>query len=439
MDLFEHERQQELDKQAPLALRMRPRTLDEFVGQEQIIGPGSTLRRAVEGDRISSLILYGPPGSGKTALARIIASYTRSHFEQINAVTAGVADIRRVMDEARRRRESGVRTILFIDEIHRFNRAQQDALLPAVEDGTLVLIGATTENPFVSVTGALVSRCRVYGLRALTDDEVRVIVERALVDPVRGLGGQNIICDEDALQHIVRVAGGDARAALNGLEAAAMSAEPGPDGRRHITLRAAEDAMQRKALLYDQAGDEHYDTASAFIKSIRGSDPDAAVFWLARMIYGGEDPRFIARRLIISAAEDIGLADPMALPVAVAAAQAVEMVGLPEARIPLAEATIYLAMAPKSNSAYLAIDKALEDVAKKNTGAVPPHLRGTGYRGAERLGSGRGYVYPHDFPGHYVVQQYLPDEMLGTQYYTPGNLGREARLAEFHRQITRRE
>jgi len=437
MDLFGKDADADRQAGTPLALRMRPRTLEEFVGQNEIIGPGSALRRSIEQDRVSSLILYGPPGAGKTALAMIIASYTHSHFEPLNAVTAGVADIRRIMDEARRRRQSGVRTILFIDEIHRFSRTQQDALLPAVEDGTVILIGATTENPFISVTGALVSRCRVYALRALTDDEVRLIVERALADPERGLGGQ-VDCDEDALRHIVRVAAGDARVALNALEAAAMSAVPGPDGRRRITLQLAEDALQRKAAVYDQAGDAHYDTASAFIKSIRGSDPDAAVFWLARMIYGGEDPRFIARRLIISAAEDIGLADPMALPVAVAAAQAVEMVGLPEARIPLAEATIYLALAPKSNSAYLAIDRALEDVGSKNTGAVPVHLRGTGYQGAERLGSGSGYLYPHDFPGHYVPQQYLPDAMLGTRYYSPGNLGREARLAEFHRQITER-
>ncbi len=438
MDLFGEDAGADKQAGTPLALRMRPRTLAEFVGQQEIIGPDSSLRRSIEQDRVSSLILYGPPGSGKTALAMIIAAYTHSHFEPLNAVTAGVADIRRIMDEARKRRQSGVRTILFIDEIHRFSRTQQDALLPAVEDGTVILIGATTENPFISVTGALVSRCRVYALRALTDDEVRLIVERALADPERGLGGQ-VDCDEDALGHIVRVAGGDARVALNALEAAAMSAVPGPDGRRRITLKLAEDALQRKAAVYDQAGDAHYDTASAFIKSIRGSDPDAAVFWLARMIYGGEDPRFIARRLIISAAEDIGLADPMALPVAVAAAQAVEMVGLPEARIPLAEATIYLALAPKSNSAYLAIDRALEDVAAKNTGAVPVHLRGTGYRGAERLGSGSGYLYPHDFPGHYVAQQYLPDEMQGTRYYTPGNLGREAHLAQFHLQITERD
>ncbi len=426
MSLFPQDR---LPEDAPLAARVRPQTLDEFVGQEQIVGPGTFLRRAIETDDLSSLILYGPPGTGKTSLATIIAQMTRSHFEQVNAVTAGVADLKRIITEAQDRRAYyQARTILFIDEIHRFNKAQQDVLLPAVEDGTIILIGATTENPFFEVNATLVSRSRVLQLEPLREDDLRVILQRALADE-RGLAAQQVSIDDDALAHLVNIANGDARVALNILEAASLIAPAGKDGRRRITLAMAEEAAQRRALLYDREGDAHYDAISAFIKSMRGSDPDAAVYWLARMLAAGEDPRYIARRMVVHAAEDVGLADPMALVIATAAAQAVEFVGLPEARIPMTEAAIYIATAPKSNSVVEAIGAASSDVESERAEPVPRHLRDSSHRGAvARLGHGKGYKYAHEFPGHFVEQQYLPDNLRDRQYYRPSDSGLEKEI-----------
>lgn len=431
MDLFDYARGQMLHREAPLALRMRPQTLDEVAGQEQIVGPGRLLRRAIEADQLSSLIFYGPAGTGKTTLARVIANTTKSHFEQLNAVTSGVADLRRVMDEARQRRGMhGVKTILFIDEIHRFNKAQQDALLPAVEDGTIILIGATTENPFFEVNPALVSRSRIFRLEPLAEADLRKLMARALQDAECGLGRYQVDIATEAVDHIVRVANGDARSALNALELAVLTTPAGPDGVRHIDLQVAAESIQRRALAYDKNGDQHYDTISAFIKSMRGSDPDAALYWLARMIYAGEDPLFIARRIVICAAEDVGMADPQALVVANAAYQTVHGIGMPEGRIPLAEAAVYVATAPKSNAAYLAIDRALADVEAKKVSGVPIHLRDAHYKGAERLGHGKGYQYAHDFPEHYVEQDYLPAELAGARYYEPGELGYEGQVGE---------
>lgn len=415
-------------KGAPLAWRMRPRKLDEMVGQEEVIGPGRLLRRAIEADRLTSLILYGPPGSGKTTLAEVIAATTRARFVRLSAVTAGVPDIRRVIKEA----EDALarfqqRTILLIDEIHRFNKAQQDALLPAVERGTLVLIGATTENPYFSVNSALLSRSRLVRLRPLTAEEVKIVVQRALEDRERGLGEYAVEITPEALEHLAQGARGDARVALNALELAVLGAAQEADGRRRITLALAEDALQQRAVLYDRQGDAHYDVVSAFIKSLRGSDPDAALHYLARMLVAGEDARFIARRMVILAAEDIGLADPQALLIATAAAQAVEYVGLPEAELPLAQAAIYLACAPKSNSVLKALSRAKKDVTEGNIGVVPPHLRDGHYAGAARLGHGVGYQYPHDFPGHWVAQQYLPDALRHARYYEPSSSGWEGR------------
>jgi putative ATPase len=408
---------------------MRPRTLQEFVGQEHIAGPGTLLRRAIEADRISSMILWGPPGTGKTTLAMIIANQTESHFESISAVMAGVKDIRRLVKEARDRRGMyGKRTIVLVDEIHRFNKAQQDALLPFVEDGTIILIGATTENPYFEVIGALVSRSRVFQLRPLSDEEIEIILHRALSDKERGLGTIPVHMDEEALAHLVRVAGGDARNALNALELAVTTTPAGRDGTVYVNVTVAQESIQRRALLYDKDGDAHYDTISAFIKSLRGGDPDAALYWMARMIYSGEDPRFIARRMIILASEDVGLADPQALVVATGAAQALEWVGLPEAQYALAEAAIYLATAPKSNScgAYF---KALEQVEQDGIVQVPNHLKDSS-RDAKALGHGKGYRYPHSFPGHWVEQQYLPDRLKGRRWYTPGELGYERTIKE---------
>jgi len=413
----------------PLAARMRPRTLDEFVGQEDILGPGRILRRAIEKDEVSSIILWGPPGTGKTSLAMIIANVTKSHFASLSAVTSGIADVRRAVKEAKELlRSGGRRTILLIDEIHRFNKAQQDALLPHVEDGTLVLIGATTENPYFEVIGPLVSRSRVFQLQPLTEEDLKTIMRRALTDKERGLGRIPLEVSEEALEHIARVAGGDARVALNALESAATTTPADRQGKVHITLAVAEEAMQRRAILYDKDGDAHYDTISAFIKSMRGSDPDAALYWLAKMIYAGEDPRFIVRRMIIFASEDVGMADPQALQVAVAAANALEWVGLPEAQYNLSQAAIYLATAPKSNSVggYF---KALDDVKREGKVQVPRHLQDAN-RDGEALGHGEGYKYPHGFPGHWVEQQYLPDALKGRIYYEPGDLGYEREVAE---------
>lgn len=431
MGLFDGRAAWRKDANLPLAARMRPRSLEEFVGQEHIIGPGKLLSRAIRADRLTSAIFYGPPGTGKTTLARIIANTTKSRFEQINAVTAGVADIRRVIEKAREDLGMyGCRTILFIDEIHRFNKSQQDALLPAVEEGLIILIGATTENPFFELTPPLISRSRIFKLKPLEDSEVGLILDRALKDTERGLGSFKVRLDEDAREHIIRMANGDARSALNALELAVLTTEPDPDGVRHITLECAEESIQERALLYDKDGDNHYDVVSAFIKSMRGSDPDAAVYWLARMIEAGEDPRFIARRVVIHSAEDVGLADPQALLVATAAALAVEYIGWPEARLPLTEAVIYVATAPKSNACYRAINKAIQDVKECRAGEVPIHLRDASYKGAARLGHGAGYKYPHDFPGHFVMQQYLPDNLVGRVYYEPGDLGYEAIIKE---------
>jgi putative ATPase len=427
MDLFEYSVSDQLRKEAPLAVRMRPRTLDEMVGQEHIIGPGKLLRRAIEADRLGSIILWGPPGTGKTSLASVIANTTESAFEAMSAVTAGVKELRQLIAAAKNRRVlSGVRTILLVDEIHHFTKTQQDALLPHVEDGLITLIGITTENPYFEVIGALVSRSRIFRLEPLTEEEVSVIVERALVDAERGVGGKDVELDEDALAHMVRVAGGDARIALNALELAAETTEPDEEGVTRVTLEIAEDSIQRRALLYDKDGDAHFDTISAFIKSVRGSDPDAALYWLAKMIYAGEDPRFIARRMIVLASEDIGNADPQALTVATSAAQALEWVGLPEAQYNLAQAAIYLATAPKSNSAG-AYFKALADVEEQGIVEVPDHLKDSS-RDREALGHGKDYKYPHQYPEHFVPQQYLPDGLQGRRYYEPSEQGYEKEI-----------
>jgi putative ATPase len=415
---------------APLALRMRPRTLADFVGQEHLVGPGKALRRAIEEDRLASMVLWGPPGSGKTTLAEVISRQTRAHMVAVSGVSAGVADLRRAADDARPRQMAGQRTILFIDEIHRFNKAQQDAVLPHAESGLLVLIGATTENPSFEVNSALLSRSRVYRLERLTDDQVALLVGRAIVDDERGLGLFHVKLDDEALGHLVAIAGGDARVALNGLELAALGASPDESGDRHVTLAAVEDALQRRALMYDRAGDNHYDTISALIKSVRGSDPDAAVYWLARMLEAGEDPLFVARRLVILASEDIGLADPMALPVAVAAQQAAHFVGMPEALFPLAEATLYLACAPKSNSTGKAYTAAVAEVNSTGDLPVPLHLRNAVTPLMKHFGYGQGYKYAHSFPGHVVEQEHLPERLAGRRFYEPSDQGREPELAE---------
>jgi putative ATPase len=411
----------------PLAARMRPRDLSEFAGQTHILGPGQLLRRAIEADRIQSLIFYGPPGTGKTSLAQIIARQTRSKFERLSGVESNVADMRRVLaTAANRMANKGQSTILFVDEIHRFNKAQQDVLLPDVEGGVVRLIGATTHNPFFFVNSPLVSRSQIFELRPLTEEDLYLLLRRALADRERGLGYLNLQTEEAALRHLAKLSDGDARKALNALEIAALTTAPGADGVIHIDLGVAEQSIQKKAVVYDDE-DAHYDTISAFIKSMRGSDPDATLYWLAKMIHAGEDPRFIARRIVIHAAEDVGLADPMALVLANAAFQAAEFIGWPEARIPLAEAAIYIATATKSNSTVLAIDAALKDVESGRTLAVPEHLRDASYRGAKRLGHGEGYQYAHDHPGHFVVQDYLGAEK---RYYEPTEQGVEKKIKE---------
>ena len=415
-------------RHAPLAARMRPRTLDEYVGQTHILGPGQLLRRAIESDRIQSLIFYGPPGTGKTSLAQIIARQTKNRFERLSGVESNVAEMRRVLATAANRlANTGEPTILFIDEIHRFNKAQQDVLLPDVEAGTVRLIGATTHNPFFFVNSPLVSRSQIFELRPLTEAELLDLLRRALSDPERGLGHMKIRADEDALAHLAKISDGDARKALNALEVAALTTAPEDDGFIHITLPVTEQSIQKKAIVYDGDGDAHYDTISAYIKSMRGSDPDAALYWLAKMIHAGEDPRFITRRLVICAAEDVGLADPMALLLANAAHQAAEFIGWPEARIPIAEATIYVATAHKSNTSITSIDAALEDVRSGRTLAVPEHLRDAHYKGAKRLGHGEGYKYAHDHPGHFVAQDYLGAEK---RYYKPTEQGTEKKIKE---------
>ena len=425
MDLFENALEERFDEYAPLAARMRPRTLDEVVGQDHILAPGRALRTLIEAGEPSSIVLWGPAGSGKTTLANVMARVTEAHFEPRSAVTAGVADVRKVIDAAKDRlAQQGRRTLLFLDEIHRFNKAQQDALLPAVENGWIVLVGATTENPSFEVNSPLMSRSLLFRLEALSDDDLVTILERALADPERGLGNLHVKAEDDAIQHIAAGAGGDARAALNALEAAALMAS----GTGTIDLNTAEEALQRRALPYDKAGDWHYDVISAFIKSMRGSDPDAAVYWLARMLDAGEDPRFIARRMVIFASEDVGNADPVALQVAVAAHHALEFVGLPEAALNLSQGVVYLALAPKSNASYKAIVAATEDVKASGPLPVPAHLRDSHSRASRSIGAGRGYRYPHA-TGGYVDQQYLPDDLSDRRYFE-AITGREAELAD---------
>ncbi|MCC7519003.1 MAG: replication-associated recombination protein A [Verrucomicrobiae bacterium] len=413
---------------APLAARMRPRALDEVVGQRHLLAPGRLLRRLIEADRIQSVILFGPPGTGKTSLATVIANATKSRFVRLSGVEASVADLRAVSAAASQRRFRGEKTLLFLDEIHRLNKAQQDILLPDVENGVFALVGATTHNPFFFVIHALVSRSQIFELQPLVEEDIAEVIRHALADETRGLGGLKIELEPPALTHWTKVCDGDARRALNALEIAARTTPPDTRGVTRITLEVAEESIQKKAVRYDADEDAHYDTISAFIKSVRGSDPDAAIYWLAKMLYAGEDPRFLARRLAILAAEDIGLAEPGALVVANACFQIVELIGMPEARIPLAETTIYLAGCPKSNSAYLAVEAALSDLKEGRLQEVPAKLRGTGYRGAKQLGHGVGYQYAHDHPNHYIEQDYLE---IKKKYYAPGDLGREKKLKEF--------
>jgi putative ATPase len=427
-DLFSSALEDRFDEFAPLAARMRPRRLDDVVGQAHVIGPGGPLRSLIEADQLTSMILWGPPGTGKTTLATLVANVTRARYVQLSAVNATVAEVRKAVAEARDALATGRRTILFIDEIHRFNKAQQDALLPAVENRWLVMIGATTENPFFEVISPLLSRSLLFRLEALGPDDVRSILVRALADEVRGLGRSGVTIDPVVIEHLAERSGGDARAALNGLEV--VVAATLARGDREVTVERAREALGRQIIRYDREGDTHYDVVSAFIKSMRGSDPDAAVWWLARMIESGEDPRFIARRMVIFASEDVGNADPMALVVAVSAFQALEFVGLPEAQLNLSQAATYLASAPKSNASTLAIGRASEDVRKFPAAGVPAHLRDSHYRGAAKLGHGKGYRYPHDYPGGWVEQQYLPDEVRGRRYYEPTDRGLEREIGE---------
>ena len=418
----------------PLASRLRPERLEEFVGQKHLIGEGKVLRRLIESDHISSMIFWGPPGVGKTTLARIIANRTKATFIDFSAVTSGIKEIKTVMQRAENNRRFGEKTIVFVDEIHRFNKGQQDYLLPFVEDGTLVLIGATTENPYFEVNGALISRSIIFELKPLEKEDIEKLLERAVTDPVKGLGTYNVVLDADAKEFLADIAGGDARAALNAIELGVLSTERQADGKIHIDLETASECIQKRVVRYDKTGDQHYDTISAFIKSMRGSDPDAAVFYLAKMLYAGEDIKFIARRIMICAAEDVGLADPNALNVAVSASLAVERVGMPEAQIILAEAATYVACAPKSNSSCEAVFAAMKTVGSVRT-SVPPHLQDAHYKGSAKLGHGQGYQYAHDYPNHYVEQQYLPDEILGSRFLHLGTNGYEQKIRENFKKI----
>ena len=429
MDMFEQRAEAKRKQEAPLAVRMRPTSFEAFVGQEHLIGRGRVLRKAIDAGRIPSLVLWGPPGSGKTTLANIIANATESHFSPVSAVSASVADLRRIIEQAKERRKVQLqKTILFIDEIHRFNKTQQDAVLPFVEDGTITLIGATTENPSFEVTSPLLSRCRVVPLKPLTEEEIQVIILRALKDGLRGLGGLNVEVDPDAMNHLINLSGNDARVALNTLEMAVISTPPDADGKRYVSLPTIEDALQRRVLRYDKAGEQHYDLISALHKSMRGSDPDASLYWLAMMLEAGEDPLYIARRLVRFASEDVGMADPQALVVTMAAQQAVHFIGMPEGNLALAEAAVYLATAPKSNSLYEAYSRIQEEIKQGSSESVPLPLRNPVTPLMKDMGYGEGYKYAHDYPGHFVEQENLPESIQGKKYYTPGNQGYEKQV-----------
>lgn len=439
MDLFDYMKETTLENESPLASRMRPSTLDEVVGQEHIIGKDKLLYRAIKADKLGSVIFYGPPGTGKTTLAKVIANTTSAEFTQLNATTAGKKDMEEVVKEAQSRLGMyGKKTILFVDEIHRFNKSQQDYLLPFVEDGTLILIGATTENPYFEVNGALISRSIIFELKSLEKEDIKKLLLRALTDCKNGLGSYGAEITEEALEFLADISGGDARAALNAIELGVLTTEKGADGKIHIDLDTASECIQKRVVRYDKTGDQHYDTISAFIKSMRGSDPDAAVFYLAKMLYAGEDIKFIARRIMICASEDVGNADPQALQVAVAASLAVERIGMPEAQIILSHAASYVASAPKSNAACNAISEAMS-VVKSTTTTVPVHLQDKHYGGAEKLGHGVGYLYAHNFPEHYVKQQYLPDEIAGMSFYHPTEIGYEKQIAERLNRLRNRE
>ncbi len=436
MDLFEYMRSSNMEKERPLAARMRPRTLEEVVGQEHIVGKGKLLYRAIKADKLSSVIFYGPPGTGKTTLARVIANTTSAEFTQINATSAGKKDMEEVVAKAKDSRGMyGRRTILFIDEIHRFNKGQQDYLLPFVEDGTVILIGATTENPYFEVNGALLSRSVIFELKPIPVEAVKELIRKAVCDEDRGMGVYNAVIEEDALDFLAELSGGDARHALNAVELGIMTTERAEDGKIHLTLEVAQECIQKRAIRYDKTGDSHYDTISAFIKSMRGSDPDAAVYYLARMLYAGEDVAFIARRIMICAAEDVGNADPNALVVAANASLAVERIGMPEAQIILSQAASYVACAPKSNAACVAISQAMKTVEETGDLPIPAHLQDAHYKGAAKLGRGTGYKYAHDYPNNYVEQQYLPYELKGREFYKPGGNGYEVKIREHMRRI----
>ena len=436
MDLFDYMREQNMESESPLASRLRPTTLDEVVGQQHIIGKDKLLYRAIKADKLRSIIFYGPPGTGKTTIAKVIANTTSAEFMQINATSAGKKDMEDVIAKAKDNQGMyGKKTILFIDEIHRFNKGQQDYLLPFVEDGTIVLIGATTENPYFEVNGALLSRSVIFELKKLTKEDIQVLLQRAVTDTEKGMGSYHAVIEPDAMNFLADVANGDARAALTAIELGILTTERSEDGLIHITLEVASECIQKRVISYDKSGDNHYDTVSAFIKSMRGSDPDAAVYYLARMLYAGEDIKFIARRIMICAAEDVGLADPNALTVAVSAAQAVERIGMPESQIILAEAVNYVACAPKSNASYMAVNRAMQVVKDTKTPPIPTHLQDSHYKSAGKLGHGIGYQYAHDYPDHYVKQQYLPDGLTDQKFYEPTEIGYEKDIRAYFKRI----